>query len=325
MRHFLPALAILLLLGPSHLADGQEPGFYENGKWQDGQKAAAEAKLVIRGKIVEAGKATGKGWDGNYDKSNLSHYNRTCKIDMAQEVVVEIEEVLLGKLGEETKKLTVKMSSASLNYQAVYQYYYRLMRKKNPRGLRSRKREVPVDIFALKKGESCIFYLDTPKTETKGKEKFTNAAHLSKNPPMSKPDNDLLRSVRAFCAEMKLWRKPPKLPDDQEKTAAKLIADLGAEDFELREKADKALRAIGARLKPQLDKAATDRDEERSFRARAILEAVKPEPGKAEFPRGGRARRLPATFKKRPEPKPEPEPAPEPAPLPEVEGGNDRQ
>jgi len=315
LKSILPAATLVILACSAPAAGGGEPDFYENGRWQDGQHAATKSKLVIRGRVAQAGKASGKGWDGNYDKNSRNFNTQTCKVEVRQDVTVEIEEVLLGKLDDGLKRLTVKMSTASLSYRAVNQYYYQLLRSKKIR-TRNRKRSLPVSVFSLRKGRDYIFYLDAPATKDKGGKKQAAASHIITHSPMSKPEKDLLRSIRAFCEEIKLWHKPPKLAGEQQDAVKKLIADLGAQDFRTREKADKTLRAIGARLRPQLDRAARDRDEERSFRARAILEVVKPEPGKVEFPRVGRRKRLPEIFKKRPKPKPKPETPPEPGPEP---------
>jgi hypothetical protein len=328
LRFPLAWLAVVALAACVSFASAGETGFYGNGKWQEGQHAATRAKLVIIGKVLEAGKPSGKGWDGKYDQSSGNYQTRTCKIDLRQEVVIEVSEVLFGELKTGTRKLTVKMAGAKLNYQMVHMYFYQLVRQKKAQ---RRKRGLPVSIFALRKGKSYIFYLDAPKAEAKtktkdkDKDKRLAASHLKEFSPMEAPEAELVRSVRAFCGEMKLWHRPPKLSEEQGATVKKLIADLGADDFDVREKADRALRAIGARLKPQLDKAARDGDEERSFRAKEILQIVKPEPAKAEFPRGGTGRRVPGIFKKRPKPKPKPkpdpklEPEPEPDPKPAAE------
>ncbi len=314
---FLPALLVPLLLAAPLAAGGEDAtSFYTSGTWEGAQHAAAKSKLVVLGKVVEAGKAKGKGWDGKPNSSSTNYMLRTGKVDVRQEIVVEVTEVLRGKLA--TKRLTVRIESAELNYQAMYQFSWAQLRKKK---LKRGKRGLTVNYFTLAKGKTYLLFLDAPKVtraaKPGGKDK-TVAGHLKTSAPMEAPDPRILDSVRGFCDELARWDKPPKLAAEEAKEVARLIADLGADDYAKRDKADRTLRVIGAGLRPQLKKASEDGDEERAFRAREILEAVKPEPGKVEMPKGRGKGKLPGIFKKRPKPKPEPKPGPGPEPDPET-------
>jgi hypothetical protein len=301
-----------VLLGALALSVPAAAGeFYEGGRWQDAQKAASESGLVVRAKVVRAGKPKGKGWDGNREEGGPPYLSR---IDIKQEAVAEVREVLAGSLDGGTKEITVTLSGARLEYRPLTTYWLRVFRKQRAKNLAKGRRSVSrralsAKVFALQEGTEYVFFLKAPKVRGKGARKAVAAAHLGGYSPLAKPEKDLLRSVRAFCEELKLWHRPPQLPPEQQRAVTRLIADLGAEDFATREKADRALRATGARLKPQLEAAARDGDEERSFRAAQILKTVCPEPGKVEFPKTG-GRRLPAIFKKRPKPKPKPKPDP---------------
>lgn len=326
-----PALLVLLLLAaapasPAAAGEGAT-SFYTSGTWEGGQHAAARSKLVVLAKVVEAGKPKGTGWNGAYDStsSSTNYQLRTGNVVVRQEIVVEVTEVLRGKLA--ARRLTVRIESAKLNYQAMYQFWWAQVRAKK---LKRTKRGLAVSYFTLAKGKTCLLFLDAPKVTKASKPGGTDkavAVHLKSSAPMETPDPQLLDSVRGFCGELAMWDKPPKLAAEQAKLVARLIADLGADDYAKRNKADRTLRIIGAGLRPQLKKASEDGDEERAFRAREILKAVKPEPGKVELPTGRGKGKLPGVFKKRPKPKPEPEPPPvpepmpEPAPLPVPEGG----
>lgn len=310
MKCSLPLLFLGLLLAA---ARGGEGNFYREGRWEEGQRGAAEAKLVLLGRVLEAGKAGGKGWDGSYDSGNRNYYTRTGKADIRQELVVEVTEVLSGRL--EAKKVVVKLGEVRFKVMQMQQLWGQLVRK--DKKLRSR-RGLPVGFFAIKKGNTYLFFLEEPargKGEKEG-ETWVSARHLEKTPPMEEPEGNLLTSVRSFCQAMAHWQSPPKLTEKENEVVEKLIAALGSEDYQAREAADRVLRVLGARLRPQLQKAAADGDEERSFRARKILEAVKPEPGKRELPQHAARGKLPAVFKERPEPTPEEPPEQEPAPVP---------
>ncbi len=316
MRPALTPLALMVLAAPAALAGEDANSFFTSGRWEGGQVAAARSKLVVLGKVVEAGKPKGSGWNGQYDSSSgtTNYMLRTGKVDIRQEIVVEVAAVLRGRLAG--KKITVRIETANLNYQAMYQFWSAQVRKKK---LNRRKRGLAVSYFTMKKGKTYLLFLEAPriaKAAKPGEKGRASATHLKGSAPMEEPEPQLLRSIRAFCSELALWDKPPELSAEEAAAVAELIADLAADAYDKREKADKTLRIIGARLRPQLDKAARDGDEERAFRAREILEAVKPEPGKVELPKGRGKGKLPAVFKERPKPKPEPEPGPVPEPMP---------
>lgn len=64
------------------------------------------------------------------------------------------------------------------------------------------------------------------------------------------------------------------LVEEDRAQAAKLISQLGAEDFEVREKATEDLKAMGARIRTLLTQAAKNDDLEVAQRIRTVLEAV---------------------------------------------------
>jgi hypothetical protein len=251
----------------------------------------------------------GKGWNGQgTGKSTGSQLK--ARIDIKQEVVAEIREVLAGRLDEGVKEITVALSGLDLDYLSLRGYYMQQrMRGIQKGGSRITKRGLPVAPFALQEGTEYLFFLNAPRARENDGNRSVAAAHLRNCAPLAKPDKELLLSMRAFCRELKLWHKPPELSPEQQRTVTRLLAELGAEEFPRREKADRALRAIGAGLRPQLEAAAKDDDEERSFRAAQILKAVRPEPGKVMLPGNGE-RRAPEVFKERPKSKPRPEPPP---------------
>jgi hypothetical protein len=77
---------------------------------------------------------------------------------------------------------------------------------------------------------------------------------------------------------------PAGPPQEDEKRIRQLIEQLGADDFDAREKAEQELRTIGAPAAPHLEKALDDSDAERADRARRILDAIRkaPKPAKPE-------------------------------------------
>ncbi len=311
-----PTIAICLLVAAAIPAlcgeeDGQK-SFYGDCRWQDAQRYAAAAKLVVIGKAVEAKPAKGKGWNGSNNPVQAgSGRMPTCTIHVDQEVAVEVTEVLRGELV--ARALTLRLGKVTMDYSPVQQFWYGLYRAKK---LKSRNRSLPVKYFSIRKGLTYVLFLKGAEGGggDNGGEKPPTAAHVDGATPIEQPDAELLRSLRGFCKELTLWDKPPALPEDQRKAVEKLIAELGADDYEVREKAEDALTAVGARIRPYLERAGRDGDEERSFRARQILARSKPEPGKVEVPGAGVGQKAPAIFRERPKPKPPPEPAPPPVP-----------
>lgn len=75
----------------------------------------------------------------------------------------------------------------------------------------------------------------------------------------------------------------PVVQDDA-KRIEKLVEDLGAEEYAVREAADRELRKIGAPAEPFLRKAVEGGDAERADRARKILDAIEKDRSRAKDP-----------------------------------------
>lgn len=323
MRARLPVLlAALLPLGLPALGGEEEPAInpYANGAWDRGQEQAAMSPLVVLGRVVEAGKPEGTAWS----RANMDNTDRTALsalVSLKQNAVLEVKEVLRGEFKGD--RLTVRVGQVAVPLQVALQMLYR----PQARDIRLRRRtEIPAAEFALARDAVYVLFLSEPKTEKDKDGKEVSAAeHMAKAMPMMEPDEQLLNSVRAFCRELADWKNPPGLSEDEERRVKELIADLGADDFGKRDRAEAALKALGARVKSHLDAAAKDADAERAFRAAGILKAIEPVAGAVEVPRGARPDAAgPAVMKEKPKPKPPeegpppgpPEPGPEPDPAP---------
>ncbi len=97
-----------------------------------------------------------------------------------------------------------------------------------------------------------------------------------------------MRSMISLAA-MLLFASSVSAQDDEARIA-KLIQELGSEEFGTREAAEKELRRIGAPAAPQLKRALEDKDAERADRARKILADVNkggPKPAEKPGPRKG--------------------------------------
>ena len=305
------ALSLTVLFAATAPA-GEEapPGPLARGNWSDAQAGAAKAPLVAVGKVADAGKVEGKSWNMQARGDNV-----LAPVDVQQELVVEVSEVLRGKLAP--GKLTVRVKTVNYPLQSLYQMLNKFDGKRW-----TNRQVIPAADFALAKDRSFLLFLSEAKAE-KGKEKDAPerlaAEHVADASPMEGPDAQLLASARAFCQALADWAQPPKLAPEEDAGLKALAADLGADDFDKREKAEAEFRKVGARAKNYLEAAARDKDPERSFRAKELLKAVEPRPGEVELPKGaGAAGSKPGTMKERPKPKPEGEgePAPEPAPGP---------
>ena len=301
-------VALALVLGAPAASAGEEakPGPFARGSWADAQLFASRAQLVVVGKVVEAGKVEGKGWSLTERGDNVN-----APVDIQQELTVEVAETLRGKA--EPGRLIVTVKTVSFPLQALYQMRF-------VGNQRTSRQAVPAVEFALGRDKTLLLFLAAPRREKggtgKGPERLA-ADHLDKAAPMEEPDAQVLASVRGFCRASADWSDPPKLPPGEEARVRVLVADLGSDDFEVREKAEAELKAMGARIRPHLEAAAKDKDAERAFRARAVLKAIEPVPGSVELPLGAApAEAGPGTMKDRPKPKPEPGPEPEPAPPP---------
>jgi hypothetical protein len=313
-HRLLAVLATLLALGLPALG-GEEEAFspYANGTWDRAQAQAAKAHLVIVGKVVEAGKPEGAPWSQNKPE-NYDQATMTALIDLKQGLTVEVKEVLHGEL--KASKLVVKTGQVAVPLMVAHQ----MMQQPQAKDPRQRfRREIPVAEFALAKGAVYLLFLSEPKTGKgkDGKESVT-AEHVAKAMPMAAPDEQLMKSVRAFCQALADWKQPPRLSAEEEARVKALVADLGADDFEKRDKAEAELKSLGPRTKPYVQPAAKDKDPERSFRAREILKAIEPAPGAVEIPQSGRSEAAkPSVMKEKPKPKPpEDEPGPEGQPAP---------
>jgi hypothetical protein len=284
---------------------GEKPRFYSSGKWQDGQKSAVASKLVVVAKVIKAGKAGGKGWDGNTQREgNYQQWTGEVKID--QQVTVEITEVLRGSFAG--KKLKVTLGSARFNYQELSKYWRSNYYK---RGKRVVAPQLPAGVFALHQGRAYVLFLNLPKPGGKdkdGKELPASTTHLERSAAAETGNASLLKSVKGFCKQLHAWEHPPKLSGAEAGKVKKLIEQLGDEQYEKRQAADKALRGIAHRLEPQLTKAAKGRDLERATAAEKILNDFRPRAGKTMYPK-------PPAGSAKPQ-KPAPAPAPAPAPKP---------
>ena len=277
-RRTISPLAALAMLWPLAAVAGEAPSLYASGRWQAGQKAAAEAKLVVVARVVEAGKPEGKGWDGNFQRDSADYKSWTGEVRIDQHVVLEVTEVLRGRL--KGKKLRVKLGTARLNYRDLQQHWSRHFRK---RGKMAVQMGMPVSAFALRKGKSYLLFLSAPKSGKEGEPPA--AAHLGGYAPAETGDKTTLKSVRAFCGALAVWENPPRLSADEAAKIKKMIAQLGHEAFDKRSAAEKALRAAAARIAPQLIAAAKDKDIERAIAARKIIEDFRPKPGKTQYPK----------------------------------------
>jgi len=84
-------------------------------------------------------------------------------------------------------------------------------------------------------------------------------------------------AVKAEAKRIEEWNNPPKLSAGDEAEVAKLIKQLGDNDYAVREAATKALSAKGPAVKALVEAAAKSEDPEIKQRAAQVLEAVKPE------------------------------------------------
>ena len=304
MARWSVALLILAALAPAARAadDEKPPSLYANGTWDRAQYSAAKAPLVIVGKVVEAGKAEGPAWTQNkpenYDQSTMSFL-----ISLRQSLKVEVKEIIQGEIKDD--KLTVRVEEVGLPAGIVQQMQMR-PQAKNP--VPRYRAEIPAADFALAKDATYLFFLSAPKSKKdKDGEETLIADHLAKGMPMAAPDEQLLKSARAFCRAMADWKTPPKFSDEEAARVKALVADLANDEFEKRDKAEADLKNMGASIRPYIEAAAKDADPERAERARVILKAIEPAPGKVELPKRAAAGALP--------PAPVgPEPAPVPAP-----------
>ncbi len=305
-------LAALTLLAAAEIAAGEEstPGPFSAGDWAEAQENAGKSPLVVIARVVEAAGAKGKGWN-----MQARGDNNRAPVDVQQECTVEVVEVLRGE--PKASKLVVRLNTVQYPLQSLYRM---LMVSDGKRT--TRRQSVPAGEFALVKDRTYLLFLSAPK-DAEARDPVDSQPDTD---PVEAPDAQLLASVRGFCRALAAWKDPPKLAPEEDARVRQLVADLGADDFEKRERAEADLRKLGAAVRTYLEAAARDKDPERSFRAKDILKAAEPMPGQTELPFGeavgGTAKS--GTVKNRPkeEPLPEiegvPEPAPAPAPEPEA-------
>ncbi len=283
LRNSLLLLGVLTVLSCAlqSAQAGEKPRIYSSGAWQDGQKSAAASKLVVVAKVIEAGKARGKGWDGNVKREGV-HTNWTGEVSIDQHATIEITAVLRGSFGG--KKLRITLDKARLKYRELLDHWRRNHHKL---GKAAAATQVPAGDFALHEGRAYLLFLDVPKSGGKGKdgeELPASATHLEDSAPAETSNAALLKSVRAFCKLLRAWEHPPKLSVGEAEKVDKLIAQLGDEQYGKRQEADGALRKIADRLQPQLTRAAKRPDLPRATAELQILNDCRPTPGKAMKP-----------------------------------------
>jgi hypothetical protein len=329
LRHPLLGVLVLLVAGPAALA-GESQRLGLGGNWPRAQEAAAAAEIVVAATVIKADVPTGKGWNGQYGSPSQQSTARRCTVDVQQLVEVEVDEVIRGRV--RGRRFVTKLEAMSVEYHVVRPFWAGLVQAKK---VDRRKPGLPPSYFALEEGRAYLFFLkrvSDGRTVNEEGEEEQGPDKLALHggwPPMLLEGRGLLKSVRRFCRELEAWNRPAALGAEEDRAVRELIAALGADDYERREKAESALRAMGAGVRTYLEKACAAADEERSFRARRLLRGAKPEPGKVEFPGHEVDRRSPAIFKERPKPKPpeedapEPDPEAEPVPDPGEAGGGD--
>lgn len=309
------ALALLPAVAAAGGEDPELPSPYASSQWQEAQMQASKARLVIVGKVLEASKPEGKGWSQR--RTTTVPGLPTCwAVDLRQKLVVEVTATFRGSAGGD--KLAVQLDALAVPAMAIQQRMWR-PQAKDPK-LRHRS-DLPAEEFALIKDGTYVFFLGAPEA---GKpDEPASARHLKEGAPIGDAGPELLAGLRGFCRALAEWDSPPELSAEDQARAAALIADLGAEDFQKREKAEAELRAFGPRIRRLAEAAAKDGDAERAFRAGEVLKFVKPEPGKRDYlDEAGQQKEGARTFEKRPEDKPAPEPAPPEDPDP-PEAGDD--
>lgn len=309
MRRFLPLLALLAAAcGASRAGEGEnkgekdkDPSFYAEVSWRQAQEHAHAAGLVVLAEVTEAGKASGKGWPVQGSARGVrpgipglpgSPAYQGVKVDLQQELAVEVREVLRGRAA--LGPLRVQIRGIALDATLVQQRTWR-PQEKDPR--KRRRTSIPAAEFGLKKGARYIFFLGELQEAKPGPGKEGDgeggerppaapplATHLDSAAPAEARDAQVLDSVRAFCKALADWAGPPPLPAEEEARVQGLIDRLGHEDYREREAADARLRQMGARTRRHLERAARDRDAERVWRAREILKAIEPLPGREELP-----------------------------------------
>lgn len=278
----------------------KEPSFYAEVSWRQAQEHAHAAKLVVLAEVTEAGKASGKGWPVQGSARGVrpaipglpgSPAYQGVKVDLQQELAVEVREVLRGRAP--AGPLRVRLRGIALDAGLIQQRTWR-PQEKDPR--KRRRTSIPAAEFGLEKGARYVLFLGEPQKPGPGKEGGDGgagekppaspplAAHLDSAAPAEARDAQVLDSVRAFCKALADWADPPPLPPEEEARVRALVDGLGHEDYREREAADAGLRQMGARIRRHIERAAGDRDAERVWRAREILKAIEPLPGREELP-----------------------------------------
>ncbi len=294
---------LLVLLSASPALAAQKAHIYSAGRWEDGQKAAHTSALVIVGRVVEAGKIEGKGWDGNQSRVGADAW--IGKVEIDQTVTVAVTEVLRGSPGG--KQLRVRLGALYVDWRSLVTHFNAYYRKC---GRATVGMKLPPKEFALRKGKTYLFFLKPPVRPKAGEEekKSPIASHRELiSPAEAKSSAELINSVRAFFRALDAWYNPPELEAEEAARIKALIRQLGDERYDKRQEANTALRSAAHRIAPYLKAAAMDADIERATAARKIIGDLSPRPGQEKLPRasafiGARRRVLPRPAGRSPAP-----------------------
>lgn len=247
--------------------------------------AFARADLIALVKVTEVGEAKppGEGLEG--DEAQFAQIfglpNMWDKIRKRQ-VAVEVETLLKG--GKEFKdlkqlKFRVFSSKATGKELSLVVADAAELAAANPFKAHYRK---PAFAFTLAKGEpGAVFLKAAEKKDPDGK--LVERRWSPAGPLMGAEAGAVAAAVRGLLKQVAEWEDPPKLSPADQAAVRKLIAELGDGDFKVRDAASKALVARGCAAKPLVQAALeASPDPEVKSRAEQVLEALKPQPLKAD-------------------------------------------
>ena len=240
--------------------------------------AVGQADLVAVIKVTEIAEPKAKEGAEKKEEENPNAGVAIVRIGGMQPtkeklISAEVSEVLKGD--KETKAVRIKASVMQAG-QAEY-LIIAVERDVNQGGLQRKWRQPYSVSMTLAKGKSSLVFLKVAEEKKDDAGKVVERSYALLQPVLDGAPEKAVAAARAAVKTIEEWNNPPRLSAEDEAAVAKLIKQMGDNDFAEREAATKALIARGPAVRALVEAATKSEDPEIKQRAAQVLEAVKPE------------------------------------------------
>jgi len=242
--------------------------------------ATGQADLVVVVKVTEIAEPKAKEAAEKKEEENPNAGVAIVRIGGMQPakeklISAEVSDVLRGDKEAKTVRIKANVMQAG---QAEYLVLGLDREFKDPNGNVQRKwRQQYTLPMTLAKGKSSLVFLKVAEEKKDDAGKVVERSYSLLQPVLDGAPEKAVAAVKAAVKQLEEWSNPPKLSAEDEAAVARLIKQLGDNDYAVREAATKALSAKGPAVRALVEAATKSEDPEIKQRAAQVLEAVKPE------------------------------------------------